>query len=182
MGDQASSHPGYSHARNNNQDGYRGLSNSNKQALYQGANVLGSANDPDSNAKSAPGILERVHATLDTIQDNVSRFEKGIHTPAAFKLGFSANGFVSWAAIDDPQLLHAAAGRIDAQRSDVDHSQPRAVVGLVGSAINDEMVVVDGLHGALVSPRKDGLRQIGHVDDVRRRVLIRSRASFVHLI
>src|SRR3569833_1690235 len=134
MGDQASSPPGYSHARNNNQDGYRGLSNSNKQALYQGANVLGSANDPDSNAKSAPGILERVHATLDTIQDNVSRFEKGIHTPAAFKLGFSANGIVFWVAIEEPQLLHAAAGQINTQQSDVGRARRRAGGGGGGAA------------------------------------------------
>lgn len=103
-------------------------------------------------------VLERENAALDRANNNMATLEVGIHRPRAVKRRLATNLIILGPHIKEGRLLKQRAGVILVNGRDVDDAQPRAVVGLVRQAVDDVLVVVDGLLRALVDATEHGVR------------------------
>lgn len=112
----------------------------------------------------------------------MAALEVGIHRPRPVKRRLATNLIIFGMHVKEGRLLKQRAGVILVNGRDIYDAQPGAVVGLVRQAIDDVLVVVDGLLRALVNAAEDGVRQVLDVDDVRRRVLVLRRARLLLLV
>lgn len=85
----------------------------------------------------AAGVLEREDAALDRVEEDVAGLEVGVDGPGAEELDHAVDGIVLRVAVEEADLLEVAAGRVQLDARDVDDAQARAVVGLVGEAVDN---------------------------------------------
>lgn len=127
-------------------------------------------------------VLDRKDTTLDAVDQQVSRLEVGVDGPGAVESGAAADGVVLGTDVEKASLLEAGTGGVLGNRRDVDDAQAGSVVALVRKAVDDVLVVVDGLGRALVDAGEDGLGQVGHVDDVSGGPLVGGRTGALLLV
>lgn len=128
------------------------------------------------------GVLKRVDAALDRADDNVAALEIGVHGPRAVEGRLAANLVILGPDVEESRLLKQRTGVILVDGGDVDDAKPRAVVGLVGEALDDVLVVVDGPLRALIHAAEDGVREVLDINDVRRGVLVLRGARLLLLV
>lgn len=96
--------------------------------------------------------LDEESTTLNGVDQDVAALEVGVVAPGADEVDGSSVrlGVVLGVDVEEADLGDLAAGGVLGQRRDVNDAEAGAVVALVGEAVNDELVVVDTVGGALV--------------------------------
>lgn len=84
-----------------------------------------------------PCVLERENSPFNRVQQNVSRFEVGVHRPSTQELEHAALLIILRMAIEEADLLEVATRRVELYARDIDNAEPRAVVGLVTQALDN---------------------------------------------
>lgn len=127
-------------------------------------------------------LAHRVQATLNGADDNVSRGEVRVDGPGTEELGLATDRVIIGVDIKESCLFKQSTSVILSDGGNVDDAEAGAIVGLVGEAVDDVLVVVDGLDRRLVDSTEDGPGEVLDVDDVGGGVLVSSRASHLLLI
>lgn len=128
------------------------------------------------------GVLEGVDTTLNAVQQDVSALEIWVHAPAAEECDLTALLVILGVAVEETGLLEQLAAGLAVHGADIDNAETAAVVGLVGEAVEDVLVVVDGLDGGLVGAGEFRFAEVLDVKDVGSGVAVGSSAGLVHLI
>lgn len=131
---------------------------------------------------SLASVLQGEHTALNTVDKNVSALEPGVNGPGTVEGRLATGGVILGVNIKKAQLLELGTSGVGGDGGNVDNAQTRAVIGLVGDAVHDILVVVDGLDGALVQAAELGLGQVRNVDNVGGGVLVSGGAVLVALI
>lgn len=112
--------------------------------------------------------LDNKRTTVNGVDDSVTRVKSevtpGTRVPDSRTLARKL--IVLRVDIEVRDLLDLAAVRVLGNGADVEDSETSLVVGLVGEALVDELVVVDGAGGRLVVAGVLGLLEAGDVPDV----------------
>ena len=127
-------------------------------------------------------MAQRVETTLNGADDNVARSEVRVDGPGTVELGLATDLIVIGVDVEESSLLEQGTGVIVVDGGNVDDAETRAVVGLVGEAVDDVLVVVNALLGALVDAAEDGVGEVLDIDDVGGGVLVLSGASLLLLV
>lgn len=130
------------------------------------------------------GALDDKGAALDGVDEDVAGLEEGVVAPGADELEGAAVGLVVVLGVDveEAELLDEAAGGVLGEGADVDDAQAGAVVGLVGDAVDDELVVVDAVGLGLVHARLLGVLEVADVPEVGDGVAVGGGADAVVLV
>lgn len=126
--------------------------------------------------------LEREETTLNGADDLVTTLEPRVDGPGTVELSSTTLVIILGVDVEEGKLLKLGASGVSSDGANINDTETRAVVGLVGDAVNDVLVVVDGSDRALVDTLEDRLGQVDSVDDVGGGVLVRSRAGLLLLV
>lgn len=93
--------------------------------------------------------LNNESTPLNSVDQDEAALEERVVAPGANEVKAAAVGLavVLGVHVEEANLLDEAAGGVLRQRADVDDVQAGAVVALVREAVDDELVVVDAVHG-----------------------------------
>lgn len=92
-------------------------------------------------------VLQREDAPLNRIKQNVTGLEVWVRTPRAQELDHTVRCVILGVTVEEACLVNVGACRVLWQAAHVDDAQTAAVIRLVGEAVNDILVVVDGFGG-----------------------------------
>ena len=127
-------------------------------------------------------IAQRKETTLDAVEHNVSALEVRVHAPGSDKLDHTSDSIVFGVTVEEPNFLEVGAIWVACGRADVHDAKATAIVGLVGETVQHILVVIDGLDRGLVEAGVHRLLERGDVENIRRRVVVCSRADLVYFI
>jgi hypothetical protein len=96
--------------------------------------------------------LDNKGTTLNRVDEDVTRLEVCVRAPGSEELDNTTtlNAVILWVDIDPSNFADRGAGRVRGDGGQVKDAQTSTIVGLVYEAINDVLVVVDGLDLGLV--------------------------------
>lgn len=120
-------------------------------------------------ALAAPKLrLDNKRTTIDRVDDREPAGESVVGPGTRIPEGLTASGkrVVAGEDVEVGDLLDAAAVGVARDGADVEDAQTGLVVGLVGEAVVDELIVVDGAGGGLVVAGVLGGFEVGDVPDV----------------
>lgn len=126
--------------------------------------------------------LKREETTLNGADNLVTALEPRVHGPGTVELSSTALVIILGVDIEEGKLLKLGASRVGGDGANINNTEARAVVSLVGNAVNDILVVVDGSNRALVDAFEDRLGQVDSIDNVGGGVLVRGRAGLLLLV
>lgn len=87
--------------------------------------------NPLVTTSSWSGVSERVHTTLNAVQEDISALEVWVGAPAAVEGDFSVHVIILGMAVEETDLLELRAIWLPLDGADVDDPETGAVVGLV---------------------------------------------------
>jgi hypothetical protein len=96
--------------------------------------------------------LDNKRSSLHSIDQDVTTLEQGIARPRANKVNRATTGLVVIFGIDikETNFLDASTSRVIGDRAHVQNAETSTIVGLVGKAVCNILVVVNALGAGLV--------------------------------
>jgi hypothetical protein len=118
------------------------------------------------------GHLDHKATALDRVDEDVARFKVRVGAPAAEEQDHAAalDVIVFRVVVEPAHLADGRAGGVRGDGGQVKDAQASGIVGLVGKAVDDVLVVVNRLGPGLVVASLLGVLEVADIPDAKRAV------------